>query len=80
MICGAFETVMRVILQTQPYMNVLVADITTLTPGLLLQLQTPDLQDSTMSPWAQGLLDSRNTHTHTHTHTYTQTGLHSRSR
>jgi len=67
---------MRVILQTQPYIDALVAGITTLTH--LVQLQTLDLQDSTMSLWAQGLLDSRNTHTHTHTHT--QTGLHSRSR
>ena len=53
----AIETVMRVILQIQPYMDAQVAGINTLTH--LVQLQTPDLQDSTRSLWAQGLLDSR---------------------
>ena len=54
----AVETVMRVILQTQPYLDALVAGITTLTH--LVQLQTPDLKDSTESSWARGLLSSRN--------------------
>ena len=49
---------MRVILQTQPYLDALVAGITTLTH--LVQLQTPDLKDSTESSWARGLLSSRN--------------------
>jgi len=46
----AIKTVMRVILQTQSYMDALVAGITTLTH--LVQLQTPDLQDSTVFSWA----------------------------
>jgi len=54
----AVETVMRVMLQTQPYIDALVAGITTLT--LLVQLQTPDLQDSTESSWARGIPGSKN--------------------
>ena len=49
-ICLAINTVMRVILQTQSYMDALMAGITTLTH--LVQLQTPDLQDSTVFSWA----------------------------
>jgi len=49
---------MRFMLQMQPYIDALVAGITTLT--LLVQLQTPDLQDSTDSSWARGIPGSRN--------------------
>jgi len=54
----AVETVMRVMLQTQPYIDALVAGITTLT--LLVQLQTPDFQDPADSSWARGIPGSRN--------------------
>jgi len=49
---------MRVMLQTQPYINALVPGITTLT--LLVQLQTPDLQDPADSSWARGIPFRRN--------------------
>jgi len=58
LIWRAVETVMRVMLQTQPYIDAIVAGITTLT--LLVQLQTPDLQDPTDSSWARGTPGSRN--------------------
>jgi len=54
----AIETVMRVMLRLQTYMEALVAGITTLTH--LVQLQTTNLQDPTGPSWAQGLLDSLN--------------------
>ena len=54
----AVETVMRVMLQTQPYIDALVAGITTFT--LLVQLKTPGLQDPTDSSWARGIPGSRN--------------------
>jgi len=54
----SIETVMRVMLRLQVYMDAQVAGITTLTH--LVQLQTTDLQDPTGPSWAQGLLDSRN--------------------
>jgi len=60
----AIETVMRVMLRLQTYMEVLVAGITTLTR--LVQLQTTDLQDPTGPSWAQGLLDSLNPLLHEH--------------
>jgi hypothetical protein len=66
LIWRAVETVMRVMLRTQSYIDALVAGITTLT--LLVQLQTPDLQDPADSSWARGtpaveILDSSNTRT-----------------
>jgi len=58
LIWRAVETVMRVMLRTQSYIDALVAGITTLT--LLVQLQTPDLQDPADSSWARGTPGSRN--------------------
>ena len=60
----AMETVMRVMLRLQTYMESLVAGITTLTH--LIQLQTTDLQDPTWPSWTQGLLDSLSPLLHEH--------------
>jgi len=58
LIWRAVETVMRVMLRTQSYIDALVAGITTLT--LLVQLHTPDLKDPADSSWARGTPGSRN--------------------